>query len=83
MKKKWILAAEQLPQLTEEFRYADLRYFSSKELLGFTEDGEYVIVTYTESDLGEVAWTCSDGYEYIVTHWMPLPSPPNVEGCAE
>lgn len=80
MKGKWISVNEQLPPLTEEFRYADLHYFSSKELLAFADEGEYVIVAYTESDLGEVAWVCSDGCEYTVTHWMPLPLPPCVEG---
>lgn len=80
MKEKWISVKEQLPPIAVEHRDCDLHWFASEQVLGFADEGVYVIVRYTSVVCGDVAWICAEGCEYTVTHWMPLPPVPDTEG---
>lgn len=57
----WIKCSERMP---EEHQSTD---YVSEEVLVFTSDGE-VEISFT--DYGR--WNCLE----LVTHWMPLPAPP-------
>ena len=79
MPERMISAKKQPPPLVEEHRLHDLHYYSSEDVLGYAEEERFVVVKYTESEDGDVAWVTEDGTEYGITHWMPLPEEPNPE----
>lgn len=65
---KWISVKDRLPEPDEH-----------KEYLTTCEFGGTFVEGYFELD-GEVGWWSDHfGTEFPVTHWMPLPEPPEVE----
>ena len=76
MNVEWVPVSQRLPELGKEQHYADCHWYESEEVLGFADEGLYVVVKYTDSGDGQVAWVCSDGCEYSVSYWMNLPKPP-------
>ena len=62
---KWISVKERLPVTFE-----NVLVCTKHEMLICHHDGDEWVVTYD----GEYA-----GYDYDITHWMPLPEPPKEE----
>jgi hypothetical protein len=76
---KWISVKDKLPKADGEYIvYAQDENSPSGE--GVWYDNVVVVATYF---FGEWTWH-ENGNEYditdIVTHWMPLPEPPRMEG---
>ncbi len=66
----WISVKDRLPPLGNRQNGSD------REYLVFYKNGSMGICSY-EEDFDESGWINEDGYtEDDVTHWMPLPEPP-------
>ena len=79
---EWISVDERLPD-----GYGDFLVVVKRKLLRSTEWERCVgMATYNVSEITSVnGWDIEneDGWEYIVTHWMPLPEPPKMKEGAE
>lgn len=71
---EWISVKERLPGTKyKKDQYAEWQ--ESQEVLGFSTDGEFFVMTYQKDKKGQY-WTTDDGITKNITHWMPLPEPP-------
>ncbi len=62
-KAGWIPVSERLPE-------------AGVEVLLFDDHSDYLTDRLLRVENGEPVWMCDDDY---VTHWMPLPNPPEAE----
>ena len=70
---QWIPVSEKLPEIDE-------KHHCSKDVLAYLKDGGMCFTALEENILGQAWFECERHpvveEEMIVTHWMPLPSPP-------
>ena len=89
-KYRWISVKDRLPNVFEEVLVAgEMRYESDAELEKFVDIGSFVngepfFNSNPRTPADVFAWsTNNDWYEgqqiYRITHWMPLPEPPEEE----
>lgn len=64
---EWISVEERLPN-----NYA--------EVLCFLSDLEFIILTYTNYGIWKNGWIEGEAEDFRITHWMPLPKPPQMKG---
>ena len=81
-KQEWISVEERLPD-----GHGDFLVVVKSKLLWNTEWEDCVgLATYNCSEIPSVnGWDYEtrDGYQYIITHWMPLPEAPKMKGGEE
>jgi hypothetical protein len=73
---EWIDVTEKLPECWSQHRLD----YASGYLLGCTKYGEIEITQlwkyYKDDGTSEYYWEGSDWEPGYITHWMPLPTPP-------
>ena len=75
-KPKWIPVTERLPEI-------DKKHHCSKDVLAYLKGGGMCFTALEENIFGQTWFECERHpaleEEMIVTHWMPLPEPPEKE----
>lgn len=76
---KWISVKDRFPELKHKNRYGDFSDYvllltESGAIEGmYNEDGSFIFISLNIHGCG-----CCSTEDDVVTHWMPLPEPPNI-----